>query len=193
MVSMFAVPLPVGTTLYQMVFDVPVTKGIRGSCEHDGAGSFVWVVAPELSFVSVKVVEVMFAALAKLSLEGAGATTANVGSVTVVVVTVVPPPGGGFSTPTEFVLPKLAMKLAGTVAVSCVALTKVVVRGVPPTSGFINTLELDEKLVPFTVMVVAAELTGALVGATGEVMVGGPPRTVNESVLLVAVATLAVT
>src|SRR6266436_4981132 len=124
---MLASPLPVGTTLYQIVFDRPVTKGICALWAHVGVGSFVSVVAPELSFVSANVVDVMVIALAKLSFAGAGATTLNVGKVTVAVVTVVPPPGGGFCTPTEFVLPKFAIMLTGTVAVSCVALTKLVV------------------------------------------------------------------
>lgn len=192
MVSIFAIPVLAGATLYQIVFTVPV-GGNPASCEQGGTGSLVCAVAPELSFVSVKLVEVILTALAKLSLAGAGALTTNVGKVTVCVVTVVPPPGGGFCTPTELVLPKPAMKVAGTVAVSCVALTKVVATGVPPTSGFMSTFEVAPKPVPFTVIVVAAELTGALVGATGELMVGGPPRTVNESALLVAAATLAVT
>jgi len=117
------------------------------------------VVAPELSFVSVKFVDVILAALAKLSLGGGDACTINVGNTTggvaLGLVTVVPPPGGGFWTPTELVLPKLARKVAGTVAVSWVALTKVVASGVPPTSGFISTLEADVKPVPFTVIVVA--------------------------------------
>jgi hypothetical protein len=136
--------------------------------------------------VSVKepLVSVMFIAFAKLSFAGGGAITTNVGNVTPEVVMVVPPPGGGFWTPTEFVLPKLAMKLAGIVAVSCVELTNVVAMGVPPTSGFINTLDVDEKPVPFTVIVVAFEFTGALAGLTGETIVGGPPRTVKVSVLL---------
>jgi len=55
-----------------------------------------------------------------MSLPGGGATTTNVGRVTVDVVCVVPPPGGRLVTPTELVLPKLAMKLTGTVAVRCV-------------------------------------------------------------------------
>jgi hypothetical protein len=179
--------LLVGVNLYHMVFEATPA--------HLGVGSVVWVVAPELSLVSVKepLVSVMFIALAKLSFAGAGAITTKVGKVTDDVVTVVPPPGGGFSTPTEFVLPKLAMKLAGIVAVSCVGLTNVVAMGVPPRSGFINTLEVDEKPVPFTVIVVAFEFTAALAGLTGELIVGGPPRTVNVSPLPVVVATLTVT
>lgn len=194
MVSMLAVPVLLGSTLYQIVFERPVTSGIRGSCAHGGAGSAVLVVAPELSLVSVKLVELTVIALAKLSFAGAGATTTNVGKVTVEVVTVVPPPGGGFWTPTEFVLPNPAMKLVGIAAVSWVALTKVVASAVPPTSGFMSTLELDEKPVPFTVSVTAlASFTGALRGLTGELMVGGPPKTVNGSLLLVVAATTAVT
>jgi hypothetical protein len=115
---MLAVPLPVGRTLYQMVFERPVTKGICGFWAHAGAGSLVSVVAPELSLVSAKLVVVILIAFAKLSFAGGGATTVKVGKVTVAVVNVSPPPGGGFRTPTEFVLPKLAMKLAGTVAIS---------------------------------------------------------------------------
>ena len=181
------VPLLVGVNLYQMVFGDPTT--------HVGIGSVVWVVAPELSFVSVKepLANVMLIAFAKLSFVGAGAITTNVGNVTVDVVTVVPPPGGGFCTPREFVLPKPAMKLAGIVAVSCVEQTNVVAIGVPARSGFINTSEVEEKPVPFTVIVVAFEFTGALAGLTGELIVGGPPRTVNVSPLLVVVATLTVT
>lgn len=82
--------------MYQIVFDVPVAKGISGFWEHAGIGSVLCVVAPELSFVSVKLVPVMLIALAKLSFAGAGATTVNTGRITVEVVTVVPPPGGGF-------------------------------------------------------------------------------------------------
>jgi len=181
------VPLLVGVNLYQMVLEAaPVQVG---------AGSVDWVVAPELSCVSVNepLVSVMLIALAKLSFAGAGAITTNVGNVTVGVVMVVPPPGGGVCTPTEFVLPKPAMKLGGIVAVSCVALTNVVAMGVPPTSGFINTVEVDEKPVPFTVMVVAIAFTDALAGLTGELIVGGAPRTVNVSPLLLVVATLTVT
>jgi len=88
-----------------MVFERPVTKGIRRSWAQAGVGSVVSVIAPELSFVSVKLVVVILIAFTKLSFAGAGATTTNVGKVTVRVVNVVPPPGGGFWTPTEFVLP----------------------------------------------------------------------------------------
>ena len=112
---MLAVPVPVGTTLYQIVLTLPVT-GAPLICVHAGVGSFVSVVAPELSFVSANVVVVMLIALAKLSFTGAEAVTLKVGRVTVGVVTVSPPPGGGFSTPTELVLPKFAMNEAGTVA-----------------------------------------------------------------------------
>src|SRR6516225_11219001 len=80
-----------------------------------------------------------------------------------------------------------------TRTVSCGALTNVVAMGVPPTSVFINTLEVDEKPVPFTVMVVSFEFTDALAGLTGELIVGGAPRTVNVSPLLVVVATVTVT
>ena len=117
-------PLPAGENLYQIVLDVPVTKGIWLLCEQGGIGSVDCVVAPELSLVSAKSVEplappaVTVMALAKLSLVGAGATTTKVGKVTVAVVTVVPPPGGGFLTPTEFVLPKPPVKLCCTVAMS---------------------------------------------------------------------------
>jgi len=149
------------------------------------AGVVVSVVAPELSLVSVKLVIVMLIAFAKLSFAGAGATTVKVGKVTVGVVNVSPPPGGGFSTPTEFVLPKLAMKLAGTVAVSCVGLTRLVVRAaVPTTSGFMTTIEFEQKFVPVTVKVVAAEFTGALSGIE-LVIVGAGPSTVNGKELLV--------
>ena len=185
MVSIFAVPLPVGTTLYQIVFDRPVTKGICALWAHAGVGSPVSVVAPELSFVSANPVDVMLIALAKLSFAGAGATTLNVGKVTVAVVTVVPPPGGGFCTPTEFVLPKLAMKAAGTVADRWVESVKVVAMAVAPVSGFINTLELDPKFVPVTVINVFAEFTGALVGDTLEI-VGACPRTVKGKELVVS-------
>src|SRR2546429_8867410 len=90
------VPLLVGVNLYQMVFGDPTT--------HVGIGSVAWVVAPELSFVSVKepLANVMLIAFAKLSFVGAGAITTNVGNVTVDVVTVVPPPGGGVCTPRGF-------------------------------------------------------------------------------------------
>lgn len=159
MVSMLAVPLAVGTTLYQIVFEMPVTNGICVLCAHAGTGSAVWAVAPELSLVSVNEVEVMLIALAKLSLAGGGATTVKVGKVTVRVVKVAPPPGGGFSTPTELVLPKFAIKAAGTVAVSCVALTNVVAILVKLVSGFRITFELDWKFVPVTVTGVSGEFT----------------------------------
>src|SRR6266567_4284215 len=141
---MLAVPLPVGATLYQIVLTLPVT-GNPKIWEHAGVGSFVSVVAPELSFVSVKLVEVILLAFAKLSFAGAGATTLKVGKVTVAVVTVVPPPGGGFCTPTEFVLPKFAMKVAGTVAERWVESVKVVAMAVPPVSGFKSTTEFEPK------------------------------------------------
>jgi hypothetical protein len=178
-----AVPLALGTTLYQIVFDNPDPLGTQPEIEA-GAGSLDWGVAPELSFVSENVVDVILTAFAKLSLVGAGATTINVGNVTVCVVRVVPPPGGGFWTPTEFVLPKLAMKPAGIVAVSCVALTKVVGIAVPPLSGFIRTLAFEANPVPITVINVAAEFTGLLVGLT-EAIVGAVPSTVKVSALLV--------
>src|SRR5882672_2996684 len=181
---MLAVPVPVGTTLYQIVFGCPDPVGTQPGTEA-GTGSFVCVVAPELSFVSANVVDVMLIALAKLSFAGAGAITLNVGKVTVGVVNVVPPPGGGFCTPTEFVLPKFAMKVAGTVAVSCVELTKVVGIAVPPTSGFMSTLEFAPKFVPVTVISVAAEFTRAL-GGVEFVIVGAPPSTEKMSALLVA-------
>src|SRR5260370_12067684 len=137
---MLAVPLPVGRTLYQIVLTVPVT-GAPAICEHAGIGSFVCEVAPELSFVSLNEVKVIFNALAKLSFVGAGASTLKVGRVTAAVVTVLPPPGGGFCTPTEFVLPKPAVKVEGIVAESCVESVKVVAMAVPPMSGLRITLE----------------------------------------------------
>src|SRR6266446_3665793 len=97
MVSILAVPVPVGRTLYQMVLARP--EPASSTCEHGGGGSFVSVVAPELSLVSVKLVIVILIAFAKLSFAGAGATTVKVGKVTVGVVNVSPPPGGGFRTP----------------------------------------------------------------------------------------------
>src|SRR5689334_21760860 len=191
------VPLEVGTNLYQMVLLMPVVKGIRESCAQGGAGSVDCVVAPELSTLgSVKTPPapgVTVLALAKLSLAGAGATTIKVGKVTVCVVTVVPPPGGGFCTPTEFVLPKLAIKLAGTMAVSCVAVTvEGVMVSVPPTSGFMMTTAFEANPVPVTVIGVAAAFTLALVGET-DVIVGGPPRTVNVRALLVPAEVFTVT
>src|SRR6266403_1422693 len=121
------VPLLAGVNLYQIVFDLPVTVPTT-VWEQSGVGSFVSVVAAELSNESVKVPPpgVTVTAFAKMSFVGASAITLKVGNVTVLVVTVVPPPGGGFCTPTEFVLPKPAMKLAGTVADKCVASVKVV-------------------------------------------------------------------
>src|SRR5207244_11881521 len=101
------VPLLVGVNLYQMVFGDPTT--------HVGIGSVVWVVAPELSFVSVKepLANVMLIAFAKLSFVGAGAITTNVGNVTVDVVTAVPTPGGGCCTTRDFVLTRQARKTRG--------------------------------------------------------------------------------
>jgi len=192
MVSMFAVPLPVGTILYQMVFERPVTKGMFALCAQAGVGSLVSVVALELSLVSVKVLAVMVIALAKLSFAGRGATTVNVGNVTVCVVRVVPPPGRGFCTPTEFVLPNPAINVAGTVAERCVESVSVVAMAVPPTSGFISTMEFEQKFVPVTVMGVFAEFTGALVGETLEI-VGAKPNTENGKELLVAAPSVTVT
>jgi hypothetical protein len=60
----------------------------------------------------------------------------------------VPPPGAGFTTVTEAV-PGEATRAAVTVAVSCVEDTNVVVSVVP----FQFTVELETKLVPFTVIV----------------------------------------
>src|SRR5882672_3126876 len=191
---MLAVPVPVGTTLYQIVFGCPDPLGTQAKAEA-GGGSFVCVVAPELSFVSANVVDVMLIALAKLSLIGAGAVTTNVGNATGLFPEfAVPPPGGRFDTPTEFVLPKLAMKLAGTVAVSCVELTKVVGMGVPPTSGSMRTVAFDAKPVPVTIICVAGEFTG-LLGRFVDVIVGGvvEPITVNVSGLLVPVPVFTVT
>src|SRR6266852_5924061 len=74
---MLAVPVPVGTTLYHIVFDCPDPVGTQPETEA-GTGSFVCVVAPELSLVSANPVDVMLIALAKLSFAGAGATTLNV-------------------------------------------------------------------------------------------------------------------
>src|SRR6266850_49093 len=189
---MLAVPVPVGTTLYQIVFDRPDPLGTQAKAEA-GVGSFVSVVAPELSFVSANPVDVMLIALEKLLFTGGGATTVKVGKVTgLEKVVVVPPPGGGFWTPTEFVLPKFAMKLTGTVAVSCVGLTKLVVKAVPPKSGFMSTFEFEPKFVPVTVMVVVVtEPTGALAGVEF-VIVGAPPSTEKMSALLVAAPTLTV-
>src|SRR2546430_7173314 len=167
---MLAVPLPVGTTLYQIVLDRPVTKGICALCAQSGVGSFVSGVAPELSLVSLKVVDVILIALTKLLFVGAGATTTNVGNVTVWVVKVVPPPGRGFCTPTEFVLPNPAIKVGGTVAERCVESANVVAMAIPPRSGSKITMEFEQKFVPVTVMGVFAEFTGALVGETLEIV-----------------------
>lgn len=60
----------------------------------------------------------------------------------------VPPPGGGLTTVTEAV-PGDATSAAVTVAVSCVEETNAVVREVAPQ----RTVEVETKLVPFTVMV----------------------------------------
>src|SRR6266852_751286 len=102
---MLAVPVPVGTTLYHIVFDCPDPVGTQPETEA-GTGSFVCVCAPDLAVVSASPVDVMLIALAKLSFAGAGATTLNVGKITggiaLRLVSVVPPPGGGFCTPTEF-------------------------------------------------------------------------------------------
>ena len=77
-----AVPVADGTTLYQIVLSRPVA-GNPEIWEQFGVGSADWVVAPELSLVSVKLVEVMLMAFVKLSFAGGGATTVNVGKVTV--------------------------------------------------------------------------------------------------------------
>jgi hypothetical protein len=60
----------------------------------------------------------------------------------------VPPPGAGFTTVTDAV-PAVATFAAGTIAVSCVDETNVVVRDDP----FHLTVEVETKLVPFTVKV----------------------------------------
>src|SRR5947208_4637057 len=60
----------------------------------------------------------------------------------------VPPPGAGFTTVTDAV-PTVATFAAGTIAVSCVEETNVVVKGEP----FQLTVEVETKLVPFTVKV----------------------------------------
>src|SRR6266849_418837 len=97
MVSILAVPVPPVTSLYQMVLERPDPTGTQPETE-EGTGSFVSVVAPELSLVSVKLVEVILIAFTKLSFAGAGATTVKVGRATgLEAVVVVPPtPGGEF-------------------------------------------------------------------------------------------------
>lgn len=115
-VSRLALPFEAGVNWYQIELERPF---VVLPTTHGGVGSAASVVAPELSLVSANEFAVMEMALAKLSLAGGGATTVNVGNVTVAVVSVVPPPGGGERTPREFVLPKLARKLAGMVAERC--------------------------------------------------------------------------
>lgn len=81
-----------GVNWYQIELERPL---VLLPATQAGAGSEVSVVAAELSLVSVKELLVMDKALAKLSLAGGGATTVNVGKVTVAEVDVTPPPGGG--------------------------------------------------------------------------------------------------
>jgi hypothetical protein len=80
---------------------------------------------------------------------------------------VAPPPQElGFTTVIEAV-PAVAMSDAGTVAVSCVAETNVVASGVP----FQFTVEVETKLVPFTVNVNCPSPAVAQVGLS-ELIVG---------------------
>ena len=71
----------------------------------------------------------------------------------------VPPPGVGFTT-VRLNMPPVVRSLAGIEAVTCVELTNVVVRGEPLKF----TIDVETKLVPFTVMVKAASPTFLLVG-----------------------------
>src|SRR2546427_10599948 len=90
MVSMLAVPLPVGTTLYQIVLALPAITGVPGTCEHVGIGSCVPVVAPELPLGSLNEAGVIFIAAAQLTFAGPDATPLQVGKLRGCVVTVVP-------------------------------------------------------------------------------------------------------
>ena len=85
----------------------------------------------------------------------------------------VPPPGAGFTTVT-FAVPAAATLAAGTMAVSCVAETKVVTNGEP----FQLTVEVETKLVPFTVKVNWALPAVVEVGLI-DVVVGTGLLTVN--------------
>ena len=78
----------------------------------------------------------------------------------------VPPPGLGFTTVIDAV-PAVATRDAGTVAVSCVEETKLVARGAP----FQFTVEVETKLVPFTVKMKSALPAAIQVGLI-EVVVG---------------------
>jgi hypothetical protein len=81
-------------------------------------------------------------AVVALVMTGGGGLMVNVWALDV------PPPGLGFTTVTDAV-PTAATFAAGTIAVSCVEETNVVVRGEP----FQLTVEVETKLVPFTVKV----------------------------------------
>ena len=90
----------------------------------------------------------------------------------------VPPPGLGFTTVIDAV-PAVATREAGTVAVSCVEETKLVARGAP----FQFTVELETKLVPFTVKMKSALPAVVQVGLI-EVVVGTGLLIVRVSVAL---------
>lgn len=89
----------------------------------------------------------------------------------------VPPPGGGLKTVIDAV-PTVATFAAGTMAVSCVEETKVVTNGEP----FHLTLEVETKLVPFTVKVNWALPAVVEVGLI-ELMVGAGLLIVNVTEL----------
>ena len=90
----------------------------------------------------------------------------------------VPPPGAGLTTVTDAV-PAVATFAAGTLAVSWVDETNVVIRATP----FQLTVEVETKLVPFTVKVNLALPAAVEVGLI-ELMVGTGLLIVRVSVAL---------
>jgi hypothetical protein len=106
----------------------------------------------------------------KLVITGGGGLIVNVCAFDV------PPPGAGFTTVTD-AAPAAATFAAGTIAVSLIEDTNVVTRGEP----FQLTVEVETKLVPFTVKVNWADPAVAEAGLI-EVVVGTGLLIVNVSV-----------
>ena len=147
-------------------------------CEQAGVGSAGSVVARELSFVSVKLVEVMVIAFAKLSFAGGGAITTKVCGAE----NLLP---GWLATWMSLVLPKGPRSDLSREATSCVAVCDVMVTpALEPLKVTWDVLEKPEP-VSVTLMLFAGGIcTGVDVGVM-LVNVGVLPRTTNGKELVV--------
>src|SRR5229473_2318061 len=170
-----------------MVLERPKTMEdprVPPSWPQGGVGSFVSVVALEESWMSVPlpllIVERSMAA-AKLSFEGMGASTLNVGVPEPPKEAVeTPPPGGGVEMAKSLVLPKGPRALAGIVALSEEDDLNVVASlSFPPgplKNGFKITMLSLVKFVPVTVIGAGADGAGGCTGA----LVGEKPASVGN-------------